>query len=244
MPKLIVAALVKNEASKYWKSALSAWSEFADAIVVLDDNSSDETAEIAWECEKATVFGRYGEKDAWGAEAAARQQLWEHANEVAEVGDYIFVLDADMVPAGDPRELTELGADTVYFALYDLWGRDERERLLYRDDAFWCAHNRPRAWMVRKPRDFKADWPTRGIHCGHLPSNWEPKAPLFAPPSHSLLHFAYADEVDRLVKAAQYLDLGDKLLPSEASHAYSILDAKPRLKPLLKKPRWQLERAK
>lgn len=240
--RLIVASLVKNEANRYWKSCLSAWGEFADAIVVLDDRSVDKTAAIARKHPKAIVLERYGARDAWGAESEARRELWDAAMEQAEVGDVVLWLDADMVPLRDPRELLRPHIDTYFFALYDLWQRDPDGRLWYREDEFWNGHMRPRAWAVRKPRDFKAEWGTRGLHCGHLPTNWRPERAFFAPPDYSLLHYGYLDGADRLTKALRYASEGEQLTPQERTHAASILDSEPLLKTLLVKPRWELKR--
>jgi hypothetical protein len=255
--RLIVAALVQNEMSRYMQSALAAWSSFADKIVLLDDASSDETYAHACTYEKVAPYQRYEARRAWGAEAPARADLWQAVWDESKSGDALLWLDADMVPAQDPRELLHPSIDTYYFSLYDLWGSEQvhvaacaeapcscPSRLLYRSDPLWSAHMRPRSWMVRRPRSFSPEWPTRGIHCGHLPANWRGERALFAPPSHALLHYAYADERDRASKHARYLELGDKLTPAELVHARTIVDPTPRLLPLLGQPRFTLERAK
>lgn len=238
---LIVAALVKNESSRYWKSCLQTWSEFADKIVVLDDNSTDKTAAMARKVKKAVVYTRYG-ASAWGAESEARRELFDTAMSEAEVGDHVLWLDADMVPLADPREFINNRSDTYFFTLYDLWGRDGKDRLVYREDAFWSAHTRPRAWMVRKSKHLPSEWGDRGLHCGHLPLNYESHTPFFVPPSHALLHYGYADEADRHEKAAAYLAKRDQLSVQEVAHARSIVDDAPFLKPLLVKPKWELIR--
>ena len=38
---LIVASMAKDEAAKYWQSALDCWNTFADQIIVLNDGSTD-----------------------------------------------------------------------------------------------------------------------------------------------------------------------------------------------------------
>lgn len=244
MSALVVASLVRNEAGKYWKSALDAWGEFADRILVLDDNSTDKTAKIAYAHPKVECVQRYGEDVAWGAESSARRELWDYAFGETQVGDYILWLDADMVPLGDPRELMHPGCDTYYFALYDLWGQDANGRLVYRDDAFWSAHYRPRPWMIRRPSRFNAEWNTRGIHSGHLPKNWLAGCGMYAPPSHSLLHYGYYDERDRATKVADYLNVSHQLNDAQQAHARSIVDESPPLKPLLTNPSWTLKRAR
>ena len=263
--RLIVSCLAKNEASKYWKSCIDAWSQFADKILVLDDSSTDETREVALQSPIVTLATRDPSESAWGAESPARALQWQMAMEHSSEGDFIFVLDADMVPANDPRDLLNDECDTYFFALYDLWdslsivrcqhdapyclAAQECEcpgihRLYYRDDHFWQGHNNARAWMVRRPPDsFVAEWGGRGIHCGHLPPNWRATAPYFAPRDYSLLHYAYADARDREAKWTQYSEVGKLLSTSEFTHAQSILDPNPSLKLLPLVPRWPLQRA-
>lgn len=246
MAQLIVAALARNEAKRYWRSALDAWTSFADKVVVLDDASTDRTFRIACSeryAEKVAPYQRVDVSAAWGAESAARRELWDIAMRESQPGDYVLWLDADMVPMADPRDVAHPGCDTYFFTLYDLWGRDERGRLLYREDRWWRAHFAPRAWMIRRPREFKAEWPTRGIHCGHLPTNWQPKTACYVPPSHSLLHFSYADAADRHEKFAQYARVREQLSEVEWAHAQTIVDPAPHLKPLLLRHTWELKHA-
>jgi glycosyltransferase involved in cell wall biosynthesis len=146
MARLIVATLVRNEADRFLPSAVEAWSRFADWIVAVDDGSSDLTGEVLRRA-GASVYRRPGGEGepAWGRESAARALLWERANAEARPGDYIFVLDADMVPARSPRPLLETNPDTVAFNLYDLW---QAEPPLFRDDGPWGAHSHWRAWIA------------------------------------------------------------------------------------------------
>jgi glycosyltransferase involved in cell wall biosynthesis len=240
--RLIVAALVRNEANKYWRSALDAWEQFADKIVVLDDASTDRTFAIAEKRERVSAYQRVATKNAWGAESSARAELYSLAIAESRRGDYLLWLDADMVPAQDPRELITVGLDAYAFPLYDLWGQDEQARLLYREDGFWCAHLRPRIWMIRRPGTLKPTWSARGVHCGHLPANYEARSAMYMPPSHALLHYGYFDERDRASKHASYLSVRDQLSVQEVAHAHSIVDKEPNLKPLFDEPKYALKR--
>lgn len=235
---LVVSCLAKDESARYWRSALAQWSRFADKILVLDDNSSDSTPIIAEEM-GAHVRARESEENAWGAESHARAEQWEMALDYTSPGDLIFILDADMVPARDPRDLIVEGADTYFFALYDLWSPTH-----YRSDFWWRAHLNPRPWLVKRPpNSFEAEWPARGIHTGHLPSNWTPQHSIIAPSSHALLHTAYMDERDRQAKWSSYLKVGAQLNPQEFTHAQSILDPSPALEALRFVPQYTLTRA-
>lgn len=243
MSQLIVAALVRNEADRFLRSALRAWSEFADRIVILDDNSTDKTVEVARSFEKAVVLERYGASEAmWGRESQARRELWDAALENSEPGDAILWLDADMVPMRDPRDLLDPGIDSYLFTLYDLWGEDERGRLLYREDAYWRGHMNPRVWMIRRPHELKVEWNARGVHCGHLPANWTSERAMFVPPQWALLHYGYFDPADRHAKYAQYAKVMHQLSQHEWEHARTIVSANPFVKPLFDEATWRLEK--
>jgi len=237
---LVVACLARNEADRFWRSALEAWSAFADRIVVLDDDSDDNRqVYIAEEVcgDKLFYFFRNARSTAWGQESPARAKLWELAEELSEPGDYIFVLDADMTPARDPRPLLQAEPAAVAFPLYDLWDTRVAKRPWYRSDYFWQGHRHPRIWLVRRPDQSPEggwSWNERGIHCGHLPSNlaYDPARVVVAPREYALLHYAYSSPALRQAKAARYEAVADKLTDFERAHARSILDPDPPIFPL------------
>ncbi len=216
---------------RFWPSALEAWSSFADEIIVLDDGSTDGTYEYA---QDYALVERRTDIPAWGAEASARQELFELAWGVTAVGDYIIWLDADMVPARNPRILMDAGTDGVLFCLYDLWRQDRR--LWYREDRFWRGHHHARLWMVRRTarRDF--EWNTRGIHTGHLPVDFPCESYAYAPMDYSLLHYAYINEELRQEKYERYMSVKDELTDFEKEHAATILDEQPHLVHLTPQP--------
>jgi len=241
--KLLVACMVKNEADRFLLSALSAWNKFADKILVLDDRSEDESVEICY-AKGVEVFASIHPDDAWGAETPLRKQLWDKALELTKPGDYIFILDADMVPAKDPRVLLEPEPDAVAFPLFDLWTEYSDGMLEYREDEFWQGHLHPRVWLVRRPEDRKWKWSERGIHSGHFPLNLNAKKFVFAPLDYSLLHYAYVDNSLRSVKLSKYKEVWPQLSKFERAHAASIAEQNPFLKTLHFTPEFRLKKAK
>lgn len=237
-----MVSLIKNEANRFLPSALEVWAQFADSIVILDDNSSDGSAEL---CERAgaLVVRRGSGECAWGSEAPARQQLFDLAIANSGPGDWLFVLDADMIPARNPRGLLQTDRTSIAFPLFDLWG-EHSGSLLYRDDAYWSAHNHRRVWAVQRPAMSDWTWPSRGIHCGHFPLNLDVGAPLFAPLDYGLLHYAYHTPELRREKADRYASVANQSSPNEIAHAQTILDANPRVFPLPFTPEYRLEPAR
>jgi hypothetical protein len=220
---LAVAAVVRNEASKWLQSTLSAWADFADIIVALDDGSTDATPDILQACPKVDYYRRDG-LPLWGNEAPVRSLLWDLA--VNASTDWLMVLDGDMLPASDIRPVLTVAemqqADGVAFRLYDLWGL---EPAVYRTDGFWQGHEHPRVWLVRRPpTSFQPAWNPRGIHTGHFPENLHLKRVVLAPPEYSLLHLAYSDKDARAAKWLQYLEKSHLLSEAERRHADSITD--------------------
>jgi hypothetical protein len=227
-PSLAVLCLVRNEANRWLPSILNGWASFADVIVALDDGSTDSTPELLHSHPKVELTRRQAAGPMWGQEAPARQQLWQLG--IASGCDWLMVLDADMIPARDPRPLLHASADAIAFLLYDLW---HLHPALYRDDGYWQAHRFHRTWAVRNIGPGFADqWPDRGLHTGHFPLNLQIQRQVFAPPEFSLLHLAYSDARERSRKAEQYASKAHVLTRQEQLHAASILDGTVACKPL------------
>jgi len=245
---VIVATVVKDEAARYLPSCLDCWSDFSDRIVLLDDGSTDGTRELCVAYSNVDYFNLPDALDLWGHEAPHRAALFNKAMGSGKAGDVVFWLDADMVPARNPRELFELESVTQWaFPLYDLWGIDGNRRPIFRDDSFWRGHTNPRVWAIRIPEELdlaSLEWTNkRGIHSGHIPATWWDKyrdSPLIVPQDHALLHYGYHTEADRLDRHERYLMVKRLMSEEEIAHARSIIDPEPTLKRLPFKPEYVL----
>ena len=104
-PSLVVALMVRNEADRYLRSALSAWSDFADEIVALDDGSTDATPDLLAEFGCDVI--RWTGDRAWGAEASPRAALW---NAAVETGARLLrkrIRDKPFCSQGGPVDIAE-----------------------------------------------------------------------------------------------------------------------------------------
>ncbi len=240
MGRIIIATIARDEASRYLRSALAAWSAFADLIIAIDNDSTDATRDLLFDA-GATLVDAPSEKPMWDDEAPFRRRLFECAVTAATDDDVILWLDADMTPLRDPRSVFVDGGDVYLFNLYDLWSADE-----YRmEPSYWIASVAWRPWALSAKFARKLDPAAleRDIHCGHLP----PFDPLTAetvymPPSFGLLHYGYRSEQDRAERSDRYLGIAARLSPQELAHAQTILDADPLLTKLPYAPAWPLER--
>ena len=209
--KIVGALLARNEEGRYLEEVLTDVARFCDEIVVVDDDSADNTRDICgrW----AAVHHAKDDSGGgfWGTdETNLRRLLWELASDAGGPDSWTYIFDADHLLTGiTPDDFRTLcRADHVNawaFRLLDCWGARDRHRV----DGFWQAWLHPRPWLLRESpeRDFRPIWKTRGIHAGHVPSNYPLRIGV-APGFAAIQHLGYVDAKDRAEKARKYLDLG------------------------------------
>jgi hypothetical protein len=222
--KLVTAMLTKNEAGpdRFLARVLQRCYEFSDRILVLDDNSTDDTCETALYCPKVTLKRRKSPEGAWGAESTARAELWEEGCRLAGDG-WLLICDSDMLLCGDPRPLClSWEAQGWAFPLADCWDSEDTARI---DGPWFYGMHTPRPWLFNVgalPKDYKPKWSGRGIHAGHFP----PDLPLRIFPTNEVFwrHMAYLTKEHRTKKYAQYQAVASQLTPFERQHAATIAD--------------------
>ena len=220
MPKLYGAVLARNEADKFLTPVLTRLLEVCDSVLLLDDNSTDDTYKIA-KALGCSVKKRT-KPPMWGQESSARQELWDWAVSRCGQDDWVLICDADQILVGDPRPLVKSWeSNCVALQLYDAWSETE-----YRCDPPWVGHLYPRIWMVapkRVPPGWEADWNPRGIHTGHIPANFPATGQIFDS-TLFWIHRAYTTPELRKRKYDQYMGKAELLSPFELQHVASIVD--------------------
>lgn len=222
MPKLVGALLARNEAGadRYLVRAIHDAQRWADDIVVLDDNSTDGTNEIARNL-GCIVYTRDNQTPMWGAEAPARAQLWDLAAQHVGPDGWTLVFDADMLLTGDPRPLCESWECSAWaWPLYDLWDSETTFRV---DGAWRYGPVTPRPWLFR-PSALRepARWRDSRLHVGHAPANFA--GLVGVAPQLFWRHYSYLKPEHRRIKHQQYLQHAASLTPFEKAHAESIAD--------------------
>lgn len=203
---------MRNEAApdRYLQRALDNAALFCDAIVVVDDHSTDATHKICQAHRKVVSVTKTSSPHptgspqvGWwveGSEGGARRQLWEQAARSAK-GDWIYVFDADhellgITPAEFRQLLKSPTVDAWACPLWDCWDSDVQHRV----DGYWQAWRSPRPWLFRA---LPGEWNVRGIHAGHAPlRNWNVGLMPFGA---GIAHYGYVKLEHRLTKRERYL---------------------------------------
>jgi len=216
----IVAMMpVRNEAGRYLEKVLGHLSQWVDKIVILDDCSTDGTANLARKFEKAIVYegGRplFAED-----ESALRSKLWELA--VKENPAWIAAVDADEIM--EDRLLDEIDFltdqdyfDAIYFRVFDFWGSESH----YRKDGCWNPWNKFSPFIVRYKPHIDYIWPKREIHCPRFPSPCESFSPYYS--DIRVKHYGWANENEHYKKYVFYKQKDLKLYNKVLPHTQSII---------------------
>jgi glycosyltransferase involved in cell wall biosynthesis len=220
-----VAMPVRDEAGRYLSEALEAAGRLADRIVVLDDGSEDDSADVA-RAAGAEVYQTPAPEPLFSREWRLRSLLWERATH--PVPDWLVMLDADELLEGATRldfeEADKAGFGWLAVPLYDLW--DTRET--YRDDGLWTAHRRLWPFAVRYRPGFPYEFPMADHHCGRWPRNAFDRL-VGAACGGRILHLGWLREEDRRAKHERYMRLDPEGRWGSLEQYRSILDPNPRL---------------
>ena len=231
MSRVIGVIPTKNEADNWLDACLTWASNYRDHIVVLDDQSDDDTVAIA---EKHTpyVWSRPDfDPPLLEHEAHFRQSLWDAMEQSVdpEDGDWILAFDADefLVGGFDDRishrlallreAADEMGASSVKLSRPEIWELGQPPK--YRTDGYWQTEAvRFVKWTPN------AKFLNRNMACGSVPKNLMPPLPAR---SVQLLHLGYSSEESRKHHFHRYNTMKDH--GHNKRHVASIIDPSPTL---------------
>ncbi|OXS58011.1 hypothetical protein B1A99_15385 [Cohnella sp. CIP 111063] len=225
-PRLLLSMVVRNEAEGHLREMLGNCRGYIDAACIIDDGSTDSTAEICREMlEGIPLRIVRNEHSRFHRENELRKQQWLEAMRLNP--RWVLMLDADewfepSFAAGLPAMLEQNEIDVFSFRIYDFWGEGH-----YREDAHWHSHRLHRPLLVRYRPYFPFVWPDAPLHCGRMPSN------IFTMPnaisSYRLKHMGWSREDARRRKYERYRELDPEGRYGSKAQYESILDPNPRL---------------
>lgn len=227
-PKLTLTMIVKDEASRFLRQILEEHRKYIDEAVIIDDGSTDDTAELCREVLKGIPLHLIQNPvSRFSNESELRRQQWDAV--AATRPEWILNLDGDEV--FEARFAEEVGfllrtesCDLFCFRLYDFWDDDR-----YREDMYWQAHHSYRPFLIRYREDFTYLWNDLPQHCGRLPEN------IFELPHQlsnlRLKHLGWSKPEFRLEKYLRYMVLDPDGRYGWKEQYQSILDQNPRLVP-------------
>lgn len=196
--RLVAAMQVRNEAGpgRYLRTVLDDLVRYCDAIVALDDASTDDTPAILASYDKV-ILHRSEESMFWRDESKMRFRLWQLALEADP--DWILVVDADEVleerfKVEKEALLSQRDYDVIAFRYLCFWTPTH-----YRVDGFW--EPRHKRLLVRHQPGFPYEWDNFRIHSERVPCNL-PGRVLWS--DLRCKHYAYASPENRLYKYASY----------------------------------------
>ncbi|MEK3761672.1 glycosyltransferase family 2 protein [Paenibacillus sp. FSL P4-0338] len=227
-PKLTLTMIVKNEGTRFLRQVLEEHRKYIDEAVIIDDASTDDTADICREAlEGIPLHLIQNPVSRFHNESELRKQQWEAV--VRTRPEWILNLDGDeLFESCFPEEIDSLlrtaDCDLFCFRLYDFW--DEAS---YREDSYWQAHQSYRPFLLRYREDFNYAWNDLPQHCGRLPENIFELSHQLS--NLRLKHLGWSKPEFRLEKYLRYM-----LLDPDAQYGWkeqyqSILDPHPRLVP-------------
>lgn len=208
MARVICLVVVKNEADRHLADTLVWNGGLADGLMVFDDNSTDDSRGVARRVGARVVQAPF-DKSFMHHEGQFRQEAWEtlrHAMGMRE-GDWVLCPDADEFILGGRDGIEQsitmaivAGCRSVSVPVYEVFGFDPDGRPLCRIDGWWSTIQGIRLAQWTGFTQF----PAKRMASGSVPKIVEPSV---CSEATSVLHYGYANELDRQTKYLRYRGL-------------------------------------
>lgn len=212
---MITALMVtKDEGERYLEPALDWLTTQVDQVFVYDDDSTDNTREIA--ANYAVVARKQPSVPSFleheGRFRTAALRTLETVVQPSE-GDWIFIADADEFFVPNTDSLGQLVDQcqphhrAVRIRIHTVWNQGEGGELLHRVDGPWSTLYEPRLWKWQPNLAF-AD---AAMACRNEPVFVTMNIGLQSMPhsGSAILHYGYASPADRAHRYTRYSSLPD-----------------------------------
>lgn len=227
--------VTRNEADRYLESCLTWLDKALDGLFIFDDQSTDETVDIA-KAFDATVVVRADDCPSFlTAEGAFRERAWSAMLDTftPSDGDWIVAVDADEFPIPRTRirdtckEAQRRGFESIDVRIPEIFCMNPVAK---RIDGYWDTITGTRLLRYNESASQTFRW--SGMASGSLPeyayvcANYNDR--FGAGPALKFLHYGYACQQDRKAKYERYSRLSEG---HSTPHIASIVQP-PRLEPL------------
>ncbi len=224
--RLTAIMQVRNEADRYLEPVLKELSEFVDDIVIVDDASTDGTAQLCRAFPKVTTLVTLDESR-FHREWELRLHLWQLA--CSTNPDWLLSVDADefyedKAKISMRQLINQDRYDWVGFRFFDFWGGTTH----YREDQFWQIHRRHTRTLVRYIPGYYYFYPAMEHHVPRLPLSYA-ALPGFLTELR-VKHYGWAvSGEERYRKYLRYMERDPHGEWGNLEHYESILDKNPNL---------------
>lgn len=202
---LVASLIVRNELDRYLLDCLELLLGFCDEIRVYDDGSTDGTREALAGMDRISVTG-VNETEFYRHEGAARQRALAWTLEAHPT--HVLAIDGDELIEDGARlrdvVLENRRADVFTLCMEEVWKADADE-LCIRQDGGWKAHGVPILYRVLGS-GAGLEIPQRALASGRVPSSVSRRHGRSLPTGTSILHFGWANELERAARHARYVE--------------------------------------
>lgn len=195
--------VTRNEQNRYLRKVLSRLMSQVDGVYVYDDQSEDDTVEVANSVGAVTRIRHDRSVSFMDDESKFRSDALRNMVKDMNIneGDWIIAVDADEILVTDTplKELIGLLSNKSYTLkvneVFDV--SDIGETPYVRVDGFWGDIYSPRMFVYDGDIEFSG----REMGSGSVPKKFL-QSPILS--DVEILHYGYAEEEDRVVKYARY----------------------------------------
>lgn len=217
---VVASLVVRDELHRYLAPCIDHLRRFCDQIVVMDDASTDGTAQwLAEQADEQLKVVAQSTSTFYVHEGATRSTLL--AATLAERPTHVLAVDADEFVADGITLRTTLQGNPAVNAwtleMQEVWGTND-DRYLTREDGGWRTHGVLCLWRVAQLG--RLSFPNRRLACGRVPSQVRMGPSQVA--ASALLHVGWLNESERVARHARYTK-HDKGRFHAAAHLASIM---------------------